>query len=59
MARWPRSNLAPTLFRPLKSPVHPATTHVQRRRDVLHGASGFKEFHSLIGFEPADDLRRM
>ena len=35
-----------------KSPVHTATTDVQRRRDVGHRASGFEEFHGLISFEP-------
>ena len=35
-----------------KSPVHTATTDVQRRRDVGHRASGFEEFHGLISFRP-------
>jgi hypothetical protein len=35
-----------------KSPVHTATTDVQRRCDVGHRASAFEEFHGLISFEP-------
>ena len=45
-------NLTPTSFRSFKSPVHTATTHVQRRPNVIHGTSDFEEFHSLISFEP-------
>jgi hypothetical protein len=45
-----------------KSPVHTATTDVQRRRDVSHRASGFEEFRGLISFEltasaPCSDSR--
>src|SRR5271170_4333842 len=35
-----------------KSPIHTATTDVQRRRDVGHRASGFEEPHRLVSLEP-------
>ena len=34
-----------------------ATTDVQRRRDVVHRASGCEEFHGLMSLSRADGLR--